>query len=321
MRILYILILSVLIISSSFAQENKFTNIETRLSFIGELILSRLDDSTRLEANKQFSETLENVLQDPASFSYPFDQIPNLAVLTPEDSSFRIFNWNFPMPGPSFTFHALIQKKEGNHVNVYKLTDHSNQIFDPEHQQLNKDSWFGALYYQIIQKDFNGIKTYTLLGWDGHDAYSNKKVIEILSFENGTPLFGKRVFPDWGDQQQTRIIFEYSERTALSVRYDEQAILEKERKRKIVPGESMFNYTSIPAGMISFNRLEPMHPELEGDFRYYIARSELVDGLVFENGYWRYYPEVDARNRQMQDTTFQKPDDLNLMPDSIKLQR
>ncbi|MBI9033094.1 MAG: hypothetical protein JEZ03_01350, partial [Bacteroidales bacterium] len=313
--ILISVVLSLSFCLSSFAQEVRFQNIETRLSFLGEIILSIADDSSREDANMVFLTTLEKVLKDPNSFSYPFDNVPNLAVLTPEDSSFRIFNWNFPGSDSEFTFHAIIQKKENDTVKIFILSDHSDDIVNPEHQELNPDNWYGALYYQIIQKQFNGQKTYTLLGWDGFDRYSNKKIIEILCFENNEPIFGKAIFPDWNNTQQLRVIFEYNERSAFSLRYDDQALIEKTRKNKIRPGEGMYNYNEIPTGMIAFNRLEPMHPELQGDFKYYIARSELVDGFVFENGFWHFHSEVDAQNRQMQDTSFQRPDDLNLFPE------
>jgi hypothetical protein len=52
----------------------------------------------------------------------------------------------------------------------------------------------GAVYYKLIYTTYQDKPYYTLLGFDENNIRSDKKIIEVLTFENGLPVFGKRNF-------------------------------------------------------------------------------------------------------------------------------
>ena len=63
---------------------------------------------------------------------------------------------------------------------------------------------------------------YVLLGWEGNNKFSNKKVLECLYFNNkGEPMFGKSVFES-NRMNKRRVIFEYSKEAYLMLRYNEK---------------------------------------------------------------------------------------------------
>jgi hypothetical protein len=76
-------------------------------------------------------------------------------------------------------------------LKLFPLFDYSMYTAKPEDSVRKKDQWIGAIYYRIIQKEHNGKKYYTLLGFDDFSISSNKKWMEVLTFNNnGEPEFG-----------------------------------------------------------------------------------------------------------------------------------
>ncbi len=144
------------------------------------------------------------------------------------------------------------------------------------------------MYYSIIEQKINGKIAYTLLGWDGADNSLNRKVIDIISFnDNSTVLFGMPVFKTEKGTQH-RIVFEYAEKANCTLRYDFQAInVEKGRKIK-----------KQKHWMIIFDRLIPMDPSLKGMTKYYVPSGDIYDGFLFKDGFWRLVEEIDVRNEK-----------------------
>ena len=63
---------------------------------------------------------------------------------------------------------------------------------DKVHSKVCRDTnWIGAVYYNIIKTQYQGKNYYTLFGIDREGPRSQKKWIEVLSFdENKKPIFG-----------------------------------------------------------------------------------------------------------------------------------
>jgi hypothetical protein len=166
---------------------------------------------------------------------------------------------------------------------------------------LSAENWFGALYYEIIPLKSRGRTYYTLLGWDGNHPQVNRKLIEVLHFKGGdSPAFGHYLFRGMPGRQR-RILFEYAGRASMTLRYDTQAFIRKERKRnrRVVEKE-------VFRPMIVFDRLAPLNPSLEGNPAFLVPEGHIQDAFVEENGRWQLIRDVDARN-QPQDKKARPP--------------
>ena len=64
-----------------------------------------------------------------------------------------------------------------------------------------------ALYYKIIPVIKKNKTYYTLLGWDGNDMFSNKKIIEILEFKKSKLQFGNSMFVYPNQRTKKRLYF------------------------------------------------------------------------------------------------------------------
>lgn len=248
---------------------------EKKLAIQRRAILNARKEAKRMEANVLFKATLDSTLALPASRNYPFDSLsPTMAVLESPDKAFRIFNWNVPSDDGTHEFFGFLQ-----HINprtaeyeLVSLKDQSWNMDRPLNKQLAPNKWYGALYYEIIAVQLPKNKTvYTLLGWDGNNRTTQKKIVETLErLPNGDFRFGvAMVKTDKGVQR--RLIFEYASDASMSLRYSE-------RQNQIV-----------------FDHLAPRNPNLTGMFQYY-GPSLSYDALKLKKGKWEYVLDVDARN-------------------------
>lgn len=252
---------------------NIFVAYEDTLKKLAPKILNSKEDREKYNANEKFTETLERALNFENSFDYPFDSLITIARLTAPDKSFRIFNWNLPRHDGTFEYFGFVQAyhKKSKTYKLYRLTDKSPETTSPENQILDYYEWYGAHYYKIILKKQNGKKFYTLLGWDGNDRLTTKKIIDVLYFPRGDrPKFGTPIF-NIGKVVKKRMIFEYSSQAMMSLRYDEDKKL------------------------ITFDHLSPPNPSLEGQYQYY-GPDGSYDALKFKKGKWILMEDLDTRN-------------------------
>jgi len=280
------IILLVFLITRSlltFSQDKvDFKPIEDSLKVLGKIILNGETEFIKYNANEKFLTLLESALISEKSFDYPFDSLITIARLTADDNRFRLFNWNLKKDDGTFEYFGIIQawnKKNKKYI-IYPLKDNSDIIKNPESQLLEPLNWYGAHYYKLIYTKYGGKKYYTLLGWDGNNTTSQKKIIDVITFNsNDKPIFGASVFK-YNKKIQKRIIFEYNATVSMSLKYEKQYLLNGKKKR----------------AMIIFDRLAPLDPDLAGMYQYYYPETNIYDGLIFKNGKWVHLKDIDARN-------------------------
>ena len=179
----------------------------------------------RMRSDSQFVRTLVRSLQVKNSFYYPFDSIRGISKLYAPDSSFRIFSWSISFDDYYSRQRAAIQYKTADgSLKLVPLRDFSEFTAKATDSIRTKDNWIGAVYYRIIKTEHNGKPYYTLFGFDDHSVRSNKKWIDVLSFDkNNMPVFGT-AFSFENDSikkpEQKRFFIEYKKEASTFVNYD-----------------------------------------------------------------------------------------------------
>ena len=267
---IYIGILSFTIVKS---QAPNFKLYEDSLKTIAPVILNGATDNEKFQANTKFKALLLEVLKKEGSFKYPFDSLVSIGRLQPRDRSFRIFNWNLPKSDGTYVYYGLIQKhnKKTQESELYELHDNSDKISLPEIKMLGHKNWYGAHYYELINQKWMGKTTYTLLGWDGNNRQTTKKVIDVLHFDKiKGPIFGMDVFKG-EDEYRHRFIFEYTAQAVMSVKYY--------KNNKLIVFDNLSSIHEGLAGMPSFKGPDGSY-----------------NALRFKRGKWRFIQDYDARN-------------------------
>ncbi|MFT6324256.1 MAG: hypothetical protein ACJAWO_001818 [Halieaceae bacterium] len=243
-------------------------------------------DSERLVYSDSLRMVVKSFLDSEDSFSTPLNKVPYLGDLYSPDNKFRFITWNISLKDGTYNYICFIQlAPTKNKASIWhELIDHHKTIKRPESRSLRKDMWYGSLYYSIIPFKKDKETYYVLLGWEGNNKYSNKKIIECLYFNNKQePLFGKTVFNS-SRLNKRRVVFEYSKEAYLMLRYN------KDSKQ------------------IIFNRLAPTIKELEGLYSFY-QPTMAFDAYQYKKGEWILLENVNPRNKK-NNKEFHNPSDL-----------
>ena len=230
-------------------------------------------DEEKLKLNDTIQKIFKNMLQLDNSIDYPFDSLKHIGKLQSKDKKVRIITWNLKFSDGTFKYYGFVQYNnlKKDKIITYPLTDKSDSISEPENVVLSYYNWFGALHYQMYEYTEKGKNYYILLGWDGNNYYTNKKIIEILSFNNnGKPVFGKSVFKTDGKLRK-RVIFEHSIKTTMSCKYNEAA------------------------DAIVFDHLSPQKKSQTGEYQFY-GPDGSYDGFQLTKGKWLYIPNIYVTN-------------------------
>jgi len=207
----------------------------------------------RFKADSHFTKMFVRALRIPHSFNYPFDSLITISKLHSQDDSFKIFTWQMVINDHVVRQHGAIQMKtKDGSLSLFPLIDKSDVIENPADTIGNNLGWIGAVYYRLIEKQVFGKSYYTLLGYDENNLNSNKKIVEVLTFNDGKPLFGGSYFsfPDnaTAGKSGSRFILEYKKNASPRLTFDEDRDMIIYEHLISETGEPKKKYTYIPDG-------------------------------------------------------------------------
>jgi hypothetical protein len=243
---------------------------------------------------------LETLLQSKDPLLLPWDSLKShFSVLIPANRRLLLLTWNLPELNECNRFYgflwqqAILKKKQfwqhKKHTAetlsnpLYRLHENTNWLKQksPELYTGSAEQWPGMLYTAIVPAD----GYYLLLGWNGKDAYTQFKGIDVLWFDaEHQPHFGKPVFKI-PKKNPKRLLFEYSKEAQMSLRYDSWS-------RRII-----------------YSHLGPRdeNPTLIGQFAFY-GPDGSFDALYERDNRWILEEAIDIRNKRSKLDNAPKPD-------------
>jgi len=237
-------------------------------------------DSLKIEINEQLEIAMANALASASINQSDFDSLTFLKALDPTKGEFRLITWAYPLSDDGYNYSGFLQffDKEDLQDTIIKLEykKTGNQVM----KALSSNEWPGAVYYKLIERQSGKKKTYTLFGWIGAGKGKALRVIEILDFyENANINCGKPIFVMDDKKIQARVIFEYTREVPFHLKYEKHPLPGKKKK----------------AEMIVFNRLAGNNPQMGRMYKAIVPDYSTYDGLIFENGKWVLYRDLDLR--------------------------
>lgn len=241
--------------SQTALSKKQLSAAEERLKVYALQIMNEEDIIPKLRADSFFTRGLVQALKTPYSFHYRFDSLTTVSKVYAPDSSFRIITWQIMKDFTSYRYKGAIQfnTKDGS-LKLVPLYDMSEFTDNPTDSVRTNENWIGALYYNIILKEYNGKKYYTLLGYDENDARTTRKWIEVLTFNaDNKPIFGGKFFTYPADitkpkQPIYRYCYEYKKEANAKLNFDptiDQIIFAKLVSET---GETSQKQTLVPYG-------------------------------------------------------------------------
>lgn len=237
-------------------------------------VMRTAEDSVKLGA----SSTLENMLHEfylkEENFDLELDTVPFLGQLSSPDNVVKMACWNVALEDGSFRYHCVMRHRPDKNAVVVTVFEDKKEWERIERRSVRPTDWYGALYYRILSDRYRGKTIYTIIGWDGKDNITNRKVVDVLSIQGKSVVLGASVFKDANDRPAHRLIYEYANDVSMALNYDE-----KEK-------------------MIIMDHLAPEDSRFVGQFQFY-GPDFSYDALKFQKGEWTLIKDVFAKNRSL----------------------
>ncbi|MBL6873062.1 MAG: hypothetical protein ISR00_03820 [Flavobacteriales bacterium] len=265
----FIIVLSAFISVNVFAQKTDFSSYESELKAFANQLVYGENDNEKLDAHNSFLETWDLILDDPKSMKYSFDSLTTLfPILTSDDKKMRIINWHIPLDNNINQYHAIVQYFDNKKkYQVKYLEPMLGEVKSANSLKLINNQWIGALYYHLSSFKRGNKTYYLLLGWDGNDERSNKKIIDVLSISSKSLVFGAPIFR-YKKQRLHRFILEYKEDAAVSMKYFDKS------------------------KQITFPNLIPINDDLEGLYDFYVPDGS-INAFELVNGSFKFKEDIE----------------------------
>ncbi|RYZ29605.1 MAG: hypothetical protein EOO10_05745 [Chitinophagaceae bacterium] len=264
---------------------------EDSLKVFAKAFLTEAETADRMRQDSLFIKTLIRSLQVKHSFYYPFDSVKGVSHLYAPDSSFRIFTWQLSFDN-DYAFNRQrgaiqLQTQDGS-LRLIPLLDYSEYADNPLDSARTRNNWIGAVYYNIIKTQHNGKNYYTLFGFDGNSYRTNKKWLDVLTFDaQNNPVFGSQQFfsfekDSFKRKPQFRYAIEYKKEASTTLNFDEDM--------KMIIVDHLVSETNEPEYAWTFVP--------DGDY----------EGFQWVNGKWQHIDKV--YDFKLEDGDFPMPDAL-----------
>lgn len=256
--------------TSSTTDFAKIKVYEDTLALLSFLIVNDSLEENRLLAVKKFIPTLVTALKLENSFHYPFERLRSISIQYPADSTFRIFTWQLYVDENDYRYFGAIQMNESP-LKLFPLRDRSHEVADINKDILTPETWYGSVYYNLKEFDTREGKKYLLFGYDGYSFHTKRKLIDVLSFKDGKPVFGAPVFvstdPEHPHEPKNRIVLTYSAAASVKLNFDGHL------------------------DMIVFDHLISGMSEVPGQGPTNLPDGS-YEGYQLKNGHWEYVSKV-----------------------------
>ncbi len=336
-RIVLFWMVSVAMCLSLSAQDKALmANYQSELQQLFEEVYTAPTDNQRYLASESAVKLFTEALSVENSIRWQWDFGSKVSVLTAPDKKFRIITWPVVNDVGEYECFGLVQalNERTKEYDVYELHDRSELIVNRQEEILGPDRWLGAVYQELITTTYENRTYYTLLGWNGVDYLTQRKIIEPICFKSGgsQPQFGQNLFRK--EPNLRRVVLEYTKTAMVTLRYEEQYVRFIERirakRRTRFSLSSLFSprqrgrgrgrasrpvstaartssavqervrsapsqkITDKKLRMIIFDEVTPQIQGMEGLYQYYIP-SGVELAYVFVNGKWELHDNAQGR--------------------------
>lgn len=244
----------------------KIKTIEDTLVILAYAMVNDSTPDNRFASCRQFIRNFVRALKVENSFYYPFERLRTISQLHPADSTFRIFTWQVYVDTDNYHYYGTIQMNSPT-LQMTPLIDRSEDVQNLLSAELTPENWYGALYYKIEEFDTPSGKKYLLFGFDGYRFFSKRKLIDVLTFQNGNARFGAPVFETESKNLQHRWLLEYGSDASVRLNYDDNL------------------------QMVVFDHLVETGSPYPGQGAMNIPDGD-IDGLFLEKGVWKFKARV-----------------------------
>ena len=246
-----------------------------------EAIYTQNSDKAKVNQSKDFKRLLRTYITANNALEADLTGLRMFSEKEGKDR-FRIFNWNVPLEDGNLYECLFAVPNSNGEITIIECKPTKKSEEKIANRIMSNKDWPAALYYNIIPMNKGKCNQFVLLGWDGKDGLTNRKVIEILTLGEKNLKFGANKFKEVSKPIK-RFVLEYGEDATVSINFDEK-----------------FN-------RFIFDHLSPTRQDLEGQFQFYVP-DMTFDAFVLKKGELYFRENVKfLREKTDKDANFYDP--------------
>jgi|TARA_B100000767_G_scaffold151895_1_gene142958 hypothetical protein len=262
---------------------NSKSDIEPSIALLISLhdqLVGAQDDDLRNQAHSALKTAMASTFLETDFWEVNTDSLAQrIGVVSVGEKQRRvaILTWNVEFKDRTNAYGGVIihrSKSDEQIVTplVFKEPNSRRNTLDPK-SRFNATNWPGAIYYDILEREYGNRKVYTLLGWNGADGLRNRKIIETMSLSSNRIKFGIPII-DVGRGSVKRYVLEYSDAVSTSLRWREDM------------------------QMIVMDHLSPSDETLEGYTAFY-GPDFTYDGFAWHRNHWVLKENIEVRDTEL----------------------
>lgn len=211
--------ITILLVGFSFVAISQQINPLDDIKFYADVIANAGNPIHKERANAEFTSIFDKWLHSENFNEEDLESIQWLSVKQPEDKTFTLITWQLELNENDNRYFGYLLKDD-------KILTLKNGEFqdDLEYDILSESDWAGALYYNIHTVKKDGESHYILFGYNSHKNYEHRKIVDVLTFDGESVVFGSELFKkqDPGERGiiKNRIILDYSSDANATLNYN-----------------------------------------------------------------------------------------------------
>lgn len=278
MRYLLFFLLGVSFSISLKAQNDSRETLISEMYFYSDAMNNSIDERNRKKAGDLFLQSFHSFIKSHNAFELTQEEMKTISILETQDNSFKLLSWQVKDKTTSSSYNAYVVFPDGS---LTSLTPNGKFDANLEYMTLNKDQWYGALYYNLMPISDS---EYLVFGYAENDKFTKIKVADVLKVENGNVELGKPLFEDKEDLGtfKNRIVLSYSSDAAVNLNFN--------------PGLNMIVHDHL---IQRIGRMEGQGPTYLPDGTY--------EGYSYEEGKWMYNEKLYDHSYGEDNAPFPKP--------------
>lgn len=213
--------LSVMLIAAITLSAQQGQTIDN-INYLADITANTVRPETRKMGQEKLTVAVERYLEQKDFNITDLKSLQFVSVMIPDDGSFALITWPYKDGDGTHHYSGYFINSDKTY---HKLTDTPIDQRDLIYETLDADNWYGALYYNMLPTELDGKTAYLLFGHDGHTGSNQRKLLEVLTVDDGQPTFGAPLFKmdNSGSRNsvQHRHLIEYNRKATATLNYND----------------------------------------------------------------------------------------------------
>lgn len=257
------------------------------IAFYADAMVNAVQDVHRIRANDKLQPLISEYLAAPDADLEALQEVKFISQQPLEGSDYVIYTWQLKVSEAEYQSFGMIKRDGGEVITLSAVMPDG----DSKYEITDSNRWFGALYYKVMPTTVEGKPAWLLFGYDGFSQYNRRKILDVITIEDGQVRFGAELFKrDTGGPRPdiyNRIILEYSKDSNVTLNYNPAL--------EIIMHDHLINRMGRIPGQGATWLADGSYEGYKFDGTHWVYDEKVFEQVTAEGEYPRPSPVLDIR--------------------------